>query len=77
VNLEELGIPTAMIITSEFVREARAQSSVLGIPDMGIVVIDHPLSSLSQDQIVGRAQQALPQIIAIWQGKQPSVKGNE
>jgi hypothetical protein len=77
VNLEELGIPTAMIITSEFVREARAQSSVLGIPEMGIVVIDHPLSSLSQDQIVGRAQQALPQIIAIWQGKQPSVKGNE
>jgi hypothetical protein len=77
VNLEELGIPTAMIITSEFVREARAQSSVLGIPEMGVVVIDHPLSSLSQDQIVGRAQQALPQIIAIWQGKQPSVKGNE
>jgi hypothetical protein len=69
VNLEELGVPTAMIITSEFVRESRAQSAVLGIPHLGIAVIDHPLSSLSHDQIVARAAQAVPQTTSIWLGK--------
>ena len=64
--LEELGIPTAVIVTSEFVRESRAQSAVLGMPQLRIAVIDHPLSTLSSDQITARAQQALPQITRAW-----------
>lgn len=73
--LEELDVPTAVIVTSEFVRESRAQSAVLGMPQLGIVVIDHPLSTLSSDQISARAQQAMPQITNVWLGEaleQPS-----
>lgn len=67
--LEALDVPTAAIGTSEFVRASRAQSAVLGMPQLGIVVIDHPLSTLSSDQISARAQQALPQVTKIWLGE--------
>ena len=58
-----------MIATSEFVRESRTQSNVLGMPQLGIVVIDHPLSTLSGEQISARARQALPQVTQIWSGE--------
>jgi hypothetical protein len=55
-----------VIVTSEFVRESRAQSAALGMPDLGVVVIDHPLSTLSSDQISARARQAMPQVTNAW-----------
>jgi hypothetical protein len=61
-----------MIVTSEFVRESRAQSTVLGMPQLGIAVIDHPLSTLSGDQITTRAQQALPQVRQAWLREGPA-----
>lgn len=64
--LETLGVPAAVIVTSEFVREARNQAQVLGMPDVKPVVIDHPLSTLSSAQIGERADQALPQVTQAW-----------
>ena len=66
MSLEALKIPTAVIVTTQFVREARAQASVLGMPDLELVTIDHPLSTLSDEQIAGRAGQALPQVKKVW-----------
>ena len=54
-----------MIVTTQFVREARTQAAVLGMHDLDIVTIDHPLSTLSADQIAGRAEQALPQVLKV------------
>ena len=58
-----------MIVTSEFVREARVQRAALGMTGVVPVVIAHPLSSLSDEEIAARAAAALPQVIAAWQGK--------
>jgi len=69
VALEELGVPAAVIVTSEFVRASRAQSAVFGMPQLGMVVIDHPLSTLSADGISARARQAMPQVTKIWRGE--------
>jgi len=66
VNLEALGIPTAVIVTTQFVREARNQAAVLGMPEITPVVIDHPLSTLSAGEIDGRAAQAVPQVTKVW-----------
>ena len=68
VALEALGVPTAAIVTAEFVRESHAQAGALGMPQLSIAVIDHPLSTLSIEQIAARARQALPQVTAIWRG---------
>jgi hypothetical protein len=75
IELEARGLPTAAIVTTEFVREARAQREALGMRGVVPVVIPHPLSSLTDEQIAARAAAALPQIIAVWQGKQPDVEG--
>ena len=70
IELEALGVPTAVIITTEFLHEARVQRTALGMEGIVPVVIQHPLSSLTEEEIRGRAAAALPQVVAVWQGKQ-------
>ncbi len=60
--LEELGVPTAVIVTETFVREARLQGEALGMKDLAPVVISHPLSSLTAEEIGQRAAEAAPRI---------------
>jgi hypothetical protein len=45
------------------------QCQALGMPDLAPVVIDHPLSTLTEAEIERRAEQALGQSIARWLGK--------
>ena len=66
VELETRGLPTAMIITTEFQLEAQVQRDALGMSALDPVVIEHPLSSLTNDEIVQRAVQAVPQIKSVW-----------
>jgi len=68
IELEARGVPTAVIVTTEFVREARMQREALGMAGVVPVVIAHPLSSLSDEEIRARAAAALPQVLAAWQG---------
>jgi hypothetical protein len=66
VELEGRGLPTAMIITTEFQLEAQVQRDALGMTALDPVVIEHPLSSLTDVEIAQRATQALPQIRSVW-----------
>ena len=66
VELDSRGLPTALIITTEFQLEAQVQRDALGMAALDPVVITHPLSSLTDDEIAGRAGQAVPQIQSVW-----------
>jgi hypothetical protein len=44
------------------------QCQALGMPDLAPVVIDHPLSTLTDTEIERRADQALAQCVARWLG---------
>jgi len=68
VVLESRGRPTAVIVTTEFVLEAETQRDALGMAGLDAVVITHPLSSLTDDEIGRRIEQALPQIERVWLG---------
>lgn len=68
ISLEALGAPTAVIVTTEFLREARIQRAALGMEGLAPVVIRHPLSSLTEAEIHERATSALPGVVAVWQG---------
>lgn len=68
VMLESAGRPTAVIVTREFVLEAEAQRDALGMTALSAAVIDHPLSSLTDEEIGRRIEQALPQIERTWLG---------
>jgi hypothetical protein len=66
VRLEQAGVPTAVIVTTEFEREARLQRDAQGMADLEPVVITHPISSLTLDQLQGRAAEVAPQARQIW-----------
>ena len=68
--LESAGRPTAVIVTSEFVLEAETQRDALGMTGLAPVVITHPLSSLTDEEIARRIEQALPEIESVLVGRQ-------
>jgi hypothetical protein len=58
-----------VVVTTEFLHEANMQRDALGMPDLAPVVIDHPLSTLSDAEIAQRAEQVAEQAVAIWLGR--------
>ncbi|KPK18596.1 MAG: hypothetical protein AMJ67_09205 [Betaproteobacteria bacterium SG8_41] len=66
VDLEARGLPTAVIVTTEFLLEARTQRDALGMTALEPVVIAHPLSSLTDEEIARRAETALPLVERAW-----------
>jgi hypothetical protein len=64
-----LGRPTAIIVTTEFLHEAEVQCHALGMHDLTPVVIDHPLSTLTEAEIAARAEQAARLCLAVWCGR--------
>ena len=62
VQMEQLGVPTAVIVTESFLHEAHVQRAVLGMEDLDPVIIPHPLSTLTEEEIEGRASAAIPQV---------------
>lgn len=68
VSLETLGRPTAVVVTTEFLREAEAQRAALGMAALVPAVIQHPLSTLTDAEIDARAADAATQAVRIWLG---------
>ena len=66
IALESRGIPSAAVITTEFVRETELTRRALGMPDLAPVVIDHPVSSITPDEIAARVRQISEQAGRIW-----------
>jgi hypothetical protein len=49
--------------------ECEVQKDALGMPDLMPVVIDHPLSTLSEPEIDTRAAQAAAGAVKVWLGQ--------
>lgn len=62
IDVETLGKPSAVIVTTEFVNEAITQRAALGMNGLEPVVIDHPLSSCTDEEVRHRARQAAERI---------------
>ena len=56
--MEGRGVPTAVIVTDAFRREADAQRTALGAGRLEPVVVRHPLSTLTDEEIAARAAEA-------------------
>ncbi len=63
VFFEDHGIPTATVISSEFVRAARAQAEALGARDYATVVVSHPIQPLTRDEVRALADRAFEDIL--------------
>ena len=62
VALEERGVPTAVIVTDAFLHEADVQRAALGAELLEPVVITHPLSTLTDEEIAERAAEAVARV---------------
>ena len=59
IKSEQLDIPSISIITSEFVSAAKMMSRALGAEEYPFVIINHPISSASKDELEIQARIAL------------------
>lgn len=66
--MEKLGIPTASIVTHVFINTANAMTRMMGVPDFQYIVAQHPLSSLTIDEVKARAQELAPEVERILLG---------
>ena len=73
VALEDFGIPTAAIITTEFVNETRLTRLAIGMPDLRPVVIDHPVSSITTEEVDQRVAVIRVQAQEVWLGTRQDI----
>ena len=58
-------MPSAGIMTTQFVSAAELMANVLGLPGYPFVVIDHPISSATLDELADRARLAADEVAAL------------
>ena len=68
IALEKLGIPSAVIITTEFVRETELTRQAVGMKALEPVVINHPVSSITAEEVAQRVAQIKEQAQQVWLG---------
>jgi DNA-binding PucR family transcriptional regulator len=68
IALERLGLPSAVIITTEFARETELTRQAIGMKMLEPVVIAHPVSSITADEIAQRVAQIKEQAQQVWLG---------
>jgi hypothetical protein len=57
--LEQRGIPTVVMGTSEFEQLARLESKNRGLADLPLALIPHPLGGIREDEVVKKADLAV------------------
>ena len=65
INGERLGLPSAAIMTANFVSAAELMARALGAEGYRFVVIEHPISSASSEDLAGRARTAAAECAAL------------
>jgi len=63
MKLEALGVPAIAICTEPFESGAQAIANLGDMPDYPFAVIQHPIGSLTPEQLRERAIEAAPQVI--------------
>jgi hypothetical protein len=63
VRLERRGIATAGVGTKPFVDEALLQARALGMPDLRMTFVRHPIQLLSTNELHARADDSFPKVV--------------
>ncbi len=63
METELLGVPSVVLTTRPFVSQARAMSRMRGNTGYGLAVIEHPIVTLTNEELLERAGIAAPQAI--------------
>ena len=63
MEIEKRGVPTVTVCTTEFASLARQEASALGIANLALSVIPHPLGGIQSSQVQAKAMQAMDDIV--------------
>ena len=63
VTLESRGIPAVLVGTEPFRHEAEEQVRVLGMPDVRMVELPHPIQPLPPERVAAYADGVIDQIV--------------
>lgn len=58
-----MGVPTATLVSTAFVTLARAQATALGVPDLPLVVVPHPMADRQAPEVHAIADRATPLVM--------------
>ena len=73
IALEDRGLPSAAIITTEFVNETRLTRAAVGMPGLRPVVIDHPVSSITAEEVAARVAVISAEAREVWLGTRADI----
>ena len=62
-ELQRRGVRTAIICSDAFLQLGKTQARVLGVPNLPLIMIPHPLGGISPGDVKARAAHALPQLV--------------
>lgn len=71
MDLEKLGVPTVTLCTDAFLGLAKDEARALGMPELPIVTIPHPLGGEPPERVRARGEGAVEGVIAALTGAVP------
>lgn len=63
VRFEAMGIPAVLVGTEPFRHEAQEQVRILGMPDLGMVELPHPIQPLPVERVAAYADAVIDEIV--------------
>ena len=66
-ELRKRGLVSAVVCSDAFQKLGRTQAKVFGVPDLPLLIVQHPLGGLDIDSVKARAGVASPQLVRLIQ----------
>jgi hypothetical protein len=63
VTLEKAGIPTVSVVTAPFGFKVRAEVAALGMPNLAIQILPHPVGQISDEEMRALTDEAYDEVI--------------
>ena len=64
-ELRKRGLVTAVVCSTAFQKLGETQAKIFGVPDLPLLLIQHPLGGLDLESVKGRAEVATPQFVRL------------
>ncbi len=64
-ELRKRGLTTAVVCSGTFLKLGQAQARVFGVPDLPLLVIQHPLGGQALDGVKARADVAVAEFVKL------------
>jgi hypothetical protein len=64
-ELRKRGLVTAVVTSTAFRKLGETQAKIFGVPDLPLLVIEHPLGGIDIDSVKARADAAAPQLVKV------------